>query len=49
MKYKKGNIILVLYPYVEKNMTKLRPALILEILENAYKICQITQPTAEVN
>jgi len=43
MRYNKGDVILVLFPYREKNQVKLRPALILEVLTDAYKICQITK------
>lgn len=43
MKYSEGDVVLVLFPYREKTQVKIRPALILEVLPNAYKICQITK------
>ncbi len=42
MLYEKGDVILVLFPYEEKNMTKKRPALVLDVHEGYYTICQIT-------
>ena len=42
MKYEIGDIIIVFFPFSDKSDIKKRPALITDVGDNFYEICQIT-------